>query len=169
MPRPVKCHLTGEQGTSDTFVKIGGYYYKSQEIYDEDQRKKQTRRKLIDYVSREFLGYSEGQPFSTFLPRKLQELSFYDDALILQVFREQASTIHERFAVMDFANELNKISYMIGIVRNALPEALQRQRKSQTLPDRHFTLADEFDPVQEQRPSPHKGKDLSAWLEEEDF
>ena len=42
MARSCKCAITGEVGTTDTFVKIGSKYYKSQEIYDADQRKKQT-------------------------------------------------------------------------------------------------------------------------------
>lgn len=30
-----KCRATGENGTSDIFIKIDGHYYKSQEVYDE--------------------------------------------------------------------------------------------------------------------------------------
>lgn len=168
MGRRVKCHITGEIGSSDTFIEIGSYYYKSQEIYDADKKKKRDRLALVDYVCHEFLNYEEGAPFSTFLPRKLQELKYYDDELILQVFKEQADTIHRCFEVMQFPNELNKISYMIGIVRNALPDALSRCRReekqrAQTVRPEEFSLN-----VMEQTPR-KKGKDLSRWLEEDDL
>ena len=68
MARPCKCAITGEKGTTDTFVKINGKYYKSQEIYDADQKSKAKRKELIDYVCREFLRYGNGQPFPTSLP-----------------------------------------------------------------------------------------------------
>lgn len=168
MGKRVKCHITGEIGSSDTFIKIGSYYYKSQEIYDADKKKKQNRLALIDYVCREFLNYEEGAPFSTFLPRKLQELKYYDDELILQAFKEQADTIRQRFDVMQFPNELNKISYMIGIVRNALPDALSRYRREEK--QRRQTLRTEEFSLSEMEQTPRKkGKDLSRWLEEDDL
>lgn len=169
MVRKVKCSITGEYGTSDTFVKIGTKYYKSQEIYDADKKKRQDRLDLIDYVCREFLNYSEGQPFSTFLPRKLQEISFYDDALILQVFKDQSERIHYALDHMVFANELQKISYMVGIVRNALPEALQKQerevRQEQLATSRlHIT-----EPIVAPTPVERKVGDISCWLEEDEL
>ncbi|HKM01179.1 MAG TPA: GIY-YIG nuclease family protein [Sedimentibacter sp.] len=39
MANKCKCRVTGEEGNSDTFIKIGKHYYKSQEIYDEYQAK----------------------------------------------------------------------------------------------------------------------------------
>lgn len=72
MARSCKCHITGETGTTDTFVKIGKYYYKNQEIYDAEQKQKETYKSLIDYICYEFLGYGDGQPFPTSLPKKLR-------------------------------------------------------------------------------------------------
>ena len=60
MTRSCKCHITGETGITDTFVKIGKYYYKSQEIYDAEQKQKETYKYLIDYNCYEFLGYGDG-------------------------------------------------------------------------------------------------------------
>lgn len=170
MARRVKCAVTGEYGTSDTFVKIDGRYYKSAEVYETDKKKKADRLALIDYVCREFLGYSDGQPFSTFLPRKLQELSYYDDALILQVFQEQTGTIHDRLNKMTFSNELNKISYIVGIVRNALPEALQKQerecRQEQLAASR---LQGDEEPIITKPPTERRRNDISHWLEEDEL
>lgn len=41
MARKCKCRATGEDGFNDTFIKIDGHYYKSQEVYDEYQSKLQ--------------------------------------------------------------------------------------------------------------------------------
>lgn len=171
MARRVKCVVTGEYGTSDSFVKMNGHYYKSIEIYQADQERKKNRHDLIDYVCREFLGYSEGQPFSTFLPRKLQELSFYDDALILQVFREQASVIHQCLDRMTFSNELNKISYIVGIVRNALPEALQKQERECRQEQLAASRCQRNDvPITEVQPLVVRQQtDISHWLEEDEL
>ena len=69
MARPCKCAITGEKGTTDTFVKINGKYYKSQEIYDANQMKKAKRKELIDFVCREFWGTEMG---NRFLPHSLK-------------------------------------------------------------------------------------------------
>lgn len=165
----VRCYLTKEWIPKATAFKAEGHYYTSEELYEADKKKRKDRYDLIDYVCKEFLNYAEGAPFSTFLPRKLQEISFYDDDLILQVFHEQASTIHDRFAVMDFANELNKISYMVGIVRNALPEALQRRNREEKQQETNLYVKEEFIPEEVQSPTRASGKDLSSWLDEEDL
>ena len=170
MARRVKCAVTGEYGTSDTFVKIDGHYYKSEEVYEADKKKKADRLALIDYVCREFLGYSDGQPFSTFLPRKLQELSYYSDALILHVFQEQATIIHDCLNRMTFPNELNKISYIVGIVRNALPEALQKQEREsrqEQLAASRLQNNEELTIVQ--TPVERRKNDISCWLEEDEL
>lgn len=39
MANKCKCRVTGEEGNSDIFIKIGKHYYKSQEVYDEYQTK----------------------------------------------------------------------------------------------------------------------------------
>ena len=116
MARSCKCAITGEVGTTDTFVKIGSKYYKSQEIYDADQRKKQTYKELIDYICREFLGYGNGQPFPPILPKKIKELSFYSNEVILETFKECTNDIHYWLEHKQFSNEYSMISYMFTIL-----------------------------------------------------
>lgn len=170
MARPVKCCVTGEYGDKKIFFKAGKKYYKTEALYKEERRKKQARHDLIDYVCKTFLGYEDGQPFSTFLPRKLQELKFYDDELILQVFQEQAQIIKQRFDVMQFENELGKISYMVGIVRNALPEAKQRVRRKEKQ-DLQMNCNEAAEIIESTAviAGTRTAKDLSRWLEEEDL
>lgn len=125
-----KCAVTGERGTTDTFVKIGSKYYKSQEVYEADKKRKENRKSLIDFVCREFLGYGDGQPFPTSFPRKLKELSFYDDVVILETFKKSADDIHYQLEHKSFTSEYNKIAYMIAVVKNRIADVnAERVRK----------------------------------------
>lgn len=120
--RKVKCKITGEVGTNETFVKIGNYYYKSQYVYDEYHREKEERKQLIDYVCRTFLGYSEGQPFPTVLTKKLNELSFYDNAVILETFKLCEKEILYWLDRKDFSGDYGKVSYIFAIINNKIAD-----------------------------------------------
>lgn len=47
MAQKCKCRVTGEEGYTDSFIKIDGHYYKSQDIYDEHQSKLQEAKSGI--------------------------------------------------------------------------------------------------------------------------
>ena len=117
VPPFVKIYYIKKNHKFFPFVKINGKYYKSQEIYDADQKSKAKRKELIDYVCREFLRYGNGQPFPTSLPKKLNELSFYDDDVILETFKRCASDIHYQMEHKQFSAEYNKIAYMFAIIK----------------------------------------------------
>ena len=129
MSRAVKCAITHEIGTTDTFIKIGSKYYKSQEIYDADQRKKEVYTQLVDYICREFLGYGNGQPFPPILPKKIKELSFYSNEIILETFKECADDIHYLLEHKQFSNEYGKISYMFTIVKGHIADVAKKEKR----------------------------------------
>lgn len=129
MSRAVKCAITHEIGTTDTFIKIGSKYYKSQEIYDADQRKKEVYKQLVDYICREFLGYGNGQPFPPILPKKIKELSFYSNEIILETFKECADDIHYLLEHKQFSNEYGKISYMFTIVKGHIADVAKKEKR----------------------------------------
>ncbi len=168
MARPCKCAITGEKGTTDTFVKINGKYYKSQEIYDADQKNKAKRKELIDYVCREFLRYGNGQPFPTSLPKKLNELSFYDDDVILETFKRCAPDIHYQMEHKQFSAEYNKVAYMFAIVKNAIADVnMEFQRKKQqenTMKSTEIECSDLSSIGTKTR-----GKDISSFLNDDEF
>lgn len=168
MARKVKCAITHEYGTSDTFVKIKGRYYKSQEVYDAEQERKAKRRQLINYICTEFLGYGSGQPFPTSLPRKLQELSFYDDDVILETFKQNATNIHYQIEHKQFNSEYNKIAYIFAIVRNTIADVnssilrkKKQERKSVSV-ELECTDLNDIGTIK-------KGKDISKFLDEDDL
>lgn len=129
MARTVKCAITHEVGTTDTFIKIGSKYYKSQEIYDADQKKKQSYKELIDYICREFLGYGNGQPFPPILPKKIKELSFYSNDVILETFKQCANDIHYWFEHKQFSDEYGMISYMFTIVKSHIADVDKHEKR----------------------------------------
>ena len=145
MARKVKCYITGEMGTSDTFVKIGTHYYKNQDVYDEDRRQKEERKQLIDYVCRTFLHYSDGQPFPPLLPKKLSELSFYDTAVILETFRTCEKDITYWLERKDFDSEYGKIAYMFSIVRSKIADVNKAYKKRERETNREKSVEDIMD------------------------
>lgn len=168
MPRSCKCAITGERGTTDVFVKINGRYYKSQEIYDDAQQKKIKRKELIDYICREFLGYGDGQPFPTSLPKKLNELSFYDDDVILETFKRCASDIHYQIEHKQFSAEYNKVAYIFAIIKNSIAdinaEFQCKKKQENTIKATEIECGD-----LSSIGTKNRGKDISSFLNDDDF
>ena len=49
MARKVKCQITGEYGTSETFYKAdNGKYYKSKELYNVWNKENEDRKRVIE-------------------------------------------------------------------------------------------------------------------------
>ena len=67
MAKEVTCHITGEKGPKEEFVKIGRYYYKSQEIYDAMVENRNKINEAKGIIAKDFLGYAKGQKYPTAL------------------------------------------------------------------------------------------------------
>lgn len=168
MGRKVKCHLTGEVGTSDQFVKIGSYYYKSRDIYDADQRRKQVYKELIDYICREFLGYGDGQPFPPILPKKIKELSFYSNEVILETFKECSNEIHYWLEHKQFSGEYNMISYMFAIVKSKIADVDKKEKRFEKLNNQTKKNVIESKDLSSIG-TKERGKDISQFLDEDEL
>lgn len=168
MARACKCRITGEVGTTDTFVKIGKYYYKSQEIYDAEQKQKETYKTLIDYICNEFLGYGEGQPFPTSLPKKLKELSFYDYETILETFKKCHDDIHFWLEHKQFETEYGKICYIFTIVKSKIADInsdrIRREEQSKYTKKTEIECGD-----LSELGTKRQGKDISNFLNDDDL
>lgn len=164
MSRKVKCAVTGEIGTSDTFIKIGKHYYKNQQVYDLDRKNKEDYKKLIDYICNEFMGYGEGKPFPASLPKKLNELSYYDWETILETFQRYTNEIHNALDRMEFSGEYGKVSYMMAIVKDKIAEvqkSMLHQRKAA-----NTTVHMECDDLSHLG-TKHRGKNISKFLDDD--
>lgn len=168
MARKCKCHITGEIGTTDTFVKIGNYYYKSQAVYDADQKIKQSYKQLVEYICYEFLGYGDGQPFPSSLPKFIKKLDYYDNEVILEAFKECANDIHYWLRNKEFSGEYGKLSYMFKIVEGRIADINKRVllRQKQERETKRVTVESED---LTELGTKKRGKDISHFLDEDDL
>ena len=169
MAKKCKCHITNEWGTTDQFIKIGRYYYKNQYVYDEDKRLKKERQELIDYVCRTFLKYDEGQPFPTSLPKKLNELSFYDNAVISETFKVCKDDILYWLEHKQFNNEYGKIAYMFAIINNKIADVNREYIRQERIKKEQNTNIVHFTDPSLTTGSNKSGKDLSQFLGGDDL
>lgn len=168
MARKVKCAITGEYGTNETFIKIGTRYYKSQEVYDEDRRCKDLHKKIVDTILNEFLDYQQGQIPSSLLFKKLKELEFYDNEVILKTLYQQSDTIKYWMNNKEFKNENGKVAYMFAIIKGCINDVYKDWKREKDL-ERKLQGADYNIPIDmDVEVNKQEGKDLSKWLEDDE-
>lgn len=168
MARKVKCAITGEYGTNESFIKIGTRYYKSQEIYDKDRRRKDLHKKIVDTILNEFLDYQQGQVPSSLLFKKLKELEFYDNEVILKTIEQQSDTIKYWMSNKEFKNENGKIAYMFAIIKGSINDVYKEWRRERDL-EKKLQKVDYNIPINvDIMANRQEGKDLSKWLEDDE-
>lgn len=168
MARKVKCAITGEYGTNETFIKIGTKYYKSQEIYDKDRRRKDLHKKIVDTILNEFLGYQQGQIPSSLLFKKLKELEFYDNEVILKTIEQQSDTIKYWMNNKEFKNDNGKIAYMFAIIKGSINDIYKEWKREKDL-EQKLHKTDYNIPINiDIEINKQDGKDLSKWLEDDE-
>lgn len=168
MARSVVCAVTKKRGTSDTFVKIGTKYYKSQEIYDADCHQKNMRAKVIDYICDEFLNYQKGQVFPGLLIKKLKELDFYSYDVIMQTLENKTEDIHYWLNKKNIDSDNGKIAYLFGIVKGCINEELKKYNRNEKRNISEVRTSIEAEDV-EKIGSFTKGKDISIWLGDDEI
>lgn len=169
MSRSVKCYVTGEVGTNDTFVKIGNHYYKSQAVYEKYRHEIDTRKEIISLVATKFLGYQNGQKFPAYIQKKLNEFSFYSYDVILKTFEKCSDSIVYYMSKKEFRNESGKIAYIFAVLSNNINDvnkefewskkAAKKEEKAEVNSEQGINM---IRPVS-------KVKNVSAWLDEEDI
>lgn len=162
------CAITGEKGTSDGFTKINGKYYKSKELYDDAQRKKDVRKKIIDTVCFDFLDYSPGQVFPTMLPKKLKELEFYDNEVILQTIQNNASDIKYWLTHKQFESDSGRVAYLFAIVKAHINDEYAAWKRIKSQEEKPITEKEGADILETGRPAA-RGKDITDWLEDDEL
>ena len=168
MARKVKCFITKEEGTSDIFIKIDNKYYKSQEIYDESQKAKESFKKLIKYIGEELLGYETGQVYPSLVFKKLTEYKFYDNEVILKTFKlKEKDILYQINQDNKFKNDNGKVFYMFAIVKNAINDVHKEWLKEQ----KQITLNNKQDmkPIEILESVKHDNKNIKNWLGDDDL
>lgn len=129
----VKCQVTNEYGTSDIFIKIGGKYYKSQEIYDEHMKQLQCKDDIFNIVY-EILGYDNRQVLPKEVKDKIDyfvgisssKYLYYRYDIVLLTFKLYKNQIIQCINNKDFKNEKSKISYIFTIIKNNINDVYLR-------------------------------------------
>lgn len=170
MSRKCKCQITGEIGTTDTFVKINGKYYKSQEVYDQHKTNIELYKKIVNIIAEEFLNYDRNQVFPTLLTKKLKELEFYPNEVILKTVEKNYETIKYWMNVKDFSNDVGRISYIFAIIKNNINDVYKKWKteneKHKTIDNTIKNITDINIDVINNNP---QQKDLRKWLEEDEW
>jgi len=167
MARKVKCQITGEYGTSDTFYKASnGHYYKSKEIYEQDKKDKKYYSLIKDTICFEFLGYQKGQKFPTTLTKKLKELSFYPNEVIYKTIQDQKENIEYWILRKDFSSDYGKIAYIFAIITNNINDVYRNWKINQHQQIKQEQWQDE--PIEIIKSKQHKSIDISKWLDGDD-
>lgn len=173
MARKVKCSITGAEGRSDEFIKIGMRYYASQAIYDTDLMRKAKRKELVSFILDDLLGREEGQVFPKLLAQKLKEFAFYPDEVILRTLRECSASLSYQFNQGGkFDNENNRIFYLFGALKNHIDDVYRRYKREcaaeRNAIRQSAEAPDDLDALAEL--GTHNNRqvnDLSQWIEEE--
>ena len=167
MGRKVKCQITKEIGSSDTFYKAdNGLYYKSKELYEEYKTEAEYRRKIIDFFCIELLGYEKGCTFPTVLTKKLESLSAYSNKTIWATILYKEEDLRYWASVEGkFKNDFGKICYLFVIIVNSINE-VQKMVKAK---ENQLTSAVEIPPeIEDISNKTNQNKDISKWLEEDE-
>ncbi|MEY8366563.1 hypothetical protein AALA22_13070 [Anaerovoracaceae bacterium 41-7] len=169
MARSVKCHITGESGTSDIFVKIGRYYYKSKEIYDNHLKEKETRDKIVEFVMVNFIHYENNQPFPTFVYKKIKELDFYSNEVILETLKSLQKSLNWAMKNKDFSTEQQRINYIFAAVKNhinTVNKEVKAKKAQKTRIEAMEIEPEMFDNMSVQRTPKQKVKNISRLLDD---
>lgn len=169
MARRCKCHVTGEEGTTDTFFKVGRYYYKSPEIYEEERLKKeewQRRKQLAAYFSREFLHYGKGQPPPPLLYKKLNELAYYTADVIQRTMNHYRTEILYYLSHKSFQEDNGRINYSFAIIKAHIAEIAEQEHREKMMNHRDADLEIEaMSDCRRGNPVRAKAKDISRFLD----
>lgn len=156
-------------GLSDIFIKIEGKYYKSQQVYEIWHKECEDRKHTISVIACEFLDYNTSQVFPTILTKKLKELEFYGYDVILETIDKCRSSIEYSIKTKSFKNDMNKISYIMAIIKNNINDVYKEHLRTEKVMEKQQEQATNFEAVNEDTVmnigSKQKAKDISDFLE----
>lgn len=170
MARKVKCALTGEQGTDETFVKINGRWYKSLEIYNEDRLNKESYSKAKDLVFFELLGHESGDKYPNFLTKMLREFGSYGNVVILRTLEENKDFMLNYISSHEFNTDVGKLQFISAILSNNLNDVRRKVRKEKEELKKLEKSSEEFDITLEgmntsiEQTPKQKVKDVTSFL-----
>lgn len=179
-PRMVKCLMTGEYGMSNEFYKApNNKYFKSEDTYkkwlekrNKPKNQKEGRTKesydKIKFMIADLLGYKKGQPFPTSAMKKLKELDYYSDEVIIETIEKVSNQIKWAFEHKNFNGscaDYNKCSYMMAVITNSIA-SIQKEHDRRVENVKSKQIYSEA-PDYEIKTNCQNNKDLSSMLGED--
>lgn len=169
--RRVKCHFTGEVGSSLAFYKApDGFYYKSESIYQEKLHKAAVHKQLLCAIA-DVMMFDSSMAFPTIILKKLKELSFYGDDIILATLEQCRDSIGYAMRTKEFASEYNRAAYVMAILKNHINDVYKAsksdsvQKAKQAAKDVQPPAVDTYDFFS--APAAHKHTDLSSLFDDD--
>lgn len=112
--RAIRCRITGEYGTIDTFYKApDGKYYKSKEIYQHEKNEKKYRNKIISTINSKILTTTKSN-CDSFIGKMIKE-SGLDNQTLYNQLNDRLDYIKK---ITDYSNEsdLSKILLAFSVI-----------------------------------------------------
>ena len=143
MARKVKCQVTNEWGTSDSFFKApNGKYYKDESTYIAWQKKAELRSKCIKAMC----DVADYRIAPSFLNKMIGEIG---DAVGYDVLYETIQRDTESFIWAnehkEFNTEIGKLYYYQSIIKNTVIDVYKEfQETKQKVQENHITPPDDY-------------------------
>lgn len=176
MSRVVKCQITGEKGTSDTFYKVGRKYYKSKEIYDHWFEESEARKELIDIIAKDFFNCEPGQEPPPMIYSEIKRLNFYSNKTILHTVKVKYDDIMWAIQHKEFNTTASKVKYIFAIIGNGIIDVYKAEqnierakRRRQAKEVNELSDADDLNFVESLDQKQSRKRDISKFLEDEDL
>lgn len=170
--RRVKCWATGEWGTSITYYKApDGHWYKDEATYQTKLHKAAMHKQVIAALA-DVMMFDPSMAFPTIIPKKLKELAFYDDEIILATIEQCRDKIGYAMRTKEFESEYHRASYVMAIIKNHINDVYKAAKQKAVTQSRQEHLAESTPVVQDfdftqVANTTHKHRDLSDFLSDD--
>lgn len=164
MGRAVKCYVTNEVGSSETFFQstVSGVkkYFKSKDIYNKWLREKQDKKEACAIIL-EILGFEH----SAILNKEITLLnnSYSYDIILLTVQKSKEVIDWAVNKKLTDSNEFQKVKYLMAIIKNKINDVAKSQIINK--PQKEQKL--DIDLINDMQKSVHTAKDITNFLEDD--
>lgn len=112
----------------DAYKAPNGYYYSSEEAYQEATKQKKMREECIKYMY-DLMGYKTSMKMPTIFFKKLKEWESYGYSVIYKAMCLAETSLVNTLQHKEFKNESNKVSYISAVIANQLNDALKIEKR----------------------------------------
>lgn len=128
--RRVKCWATGAWGTTLTYYKApDDHWYQDEATYQAKMHKAAMHKQVVATLA-EVMMFDPSMAFPTIVPKKLKELSFYDDEIILATIEQCRDKIGYAMRTKEFSSEYGRAAYVMAIIKNHINDVYKAAKSN---------------------------------------